>query len=62
MTVPDLAAKPANTNASAYVETWPVGDPVAFAGLLARVLVRRALIDAGMISDEPQCENLRRAG
>jgi hypothetical protein len=62
MTVPDLAGvKPANTNASRFVETWPVGDPLAFARLLARVLVRRALIDGGMIP-EPRCENLRRAG
>lgn len=43
----DLAnAQPANSNRSACVETWPVGDPQSFARLLARVLVRRALIDA----------------
>lgn len=41
---------PANDNASAYIETWPDGDPHVFARALARVLVRRALQDAGAMS------------
>lgn len=35
--------QPANTNASAFVETWPDGDAQLFARALARVLVRQAL-------------------
>lgn len=50
-------ARPANTNASTFVETWPVGDPRASARLLAQILVRRALVDVGMIPEEPQRES-----
>lgn len=42
--------EPANGNATAYVHTWPDGDPHVFARALARLLVRRALQEAGAIS------------
>lgn len=59
----ELASKrPANTNSSLLVETWPAGDPRLFARVVARILVRRALIDARMIPDEQTSENPRRTG
>jgi hypothetical protein len=60
------SAEPANANiasdTTAYVETWPVGDPRSFARALARVLVRRALMETGAIPDDLRCEQPRLAG
>ena len=53
-------ARPANTNTSALVETWPVGDPRTTARLLARILVRRALTDVGIVADDPRPETQHR--
>jgi hypothetical protein len=57
---PAQPARPANTNASALVETWPVGDPRSTARLLARILVRRALTDVGIVADDPRPETQHR--
>jgi hypothetical protein len=54
------STKPANTNTSALVETWPIGDPRTTARLLARLLVRRALTDVGIVRDDPQPEKQNR--
>jgi hypothetical protein len=52
--------RPANTNTSALVETWPIGDPRTTARLLARILVRRALTDVGIVRDDPHPEKQHR--
>ena len=52
--------RPANTNASALVETWPIGDPRSSARLLAQILVRRALVDLGIVPDDSPGENQHR--
>jgi hypothetical protein len=52
--------RPANTNTSALVETWPVGDPRTTARLLAQILVRRALVDLGIVPDDPRPERQHR--
>jgi hypothetical protein len=57
---PARPARPANTNVSALVETWPVGDPRTTARLLARILVRRALTDLGIVPDDPRSEKQHR--
>lgn len=57
---PAPPARPANTNTSALVETWPVGDPRTTARLLAQILVRRTLVDLGIVPDEPRSENQHR--
>ena len=57
---PAQPARPANTNASALVETWPIGDPRTTARLLARILVRRALTDVGIVRDDPPPEKQNR--
>jgi hypothetical protein len=57
---PAQPARPANTNASALVETWPIGDPRTTARLLARILVRRALTDVGIVADDPRHETQHR--
>lgn len=44
----------ANANASPFVETWPTGDPEPFARALARILVRQALNDETLVSDDNQ--------
>lgn len=57
---PTRPARPANTNTSALVETWPIGDPRTTARLLARILVRRALTDVGIVVDDPRPETQHR--
>jgi len=53
---------PVNDNTSAYVETWPDGDPQIFARTLARVLVRRALQEVGAIPADELNESFALAG
>jgi len=57
---PAQPARPANTNASPLVETWPIGDPRATARLLAQILVHRTLADLGIVPDDPPPERQHR--
>jgi hypothetical protein len=57
---PARPTRPANTNTSALVETWPVGDPRTTARLLAQILVRRALVDLGIVPGDPRSEKQHR--
>jgi hypothetical protein len=52
----------ANENASAFVESWPDGDPNLFARALARVLVRQALREQRAISSNDAPDPIALAG
>ena len=56
-----LGIAPVNDNWP-LVELVPVGDGTALARALVRVLVRRALISAGVFSVGDDCSARRRAG
>ena len=56
---PDIS--PANDNWP-IVKLVPVGDGVALARTLVRVLVRRALINEGVFSVDGGCDDQTRAG
>jgi len=57
------APSPANDNKHGpIVILTPVGDGIALAKTLVRVLVRRELIKANAIRDSTHCTDERRAG
>jgi hypothetical protein len=57
------STQPANDNAhDPIVDLTPIGDGIALARALARVLVRRELIGANAIPAAVHCKNERKAG
>ena len=62
MTVPESASiEPANDN-SPILKLRYVGDGDAVAQVLARILVRRALVAEGILKAPAHCKDRKRAG
>ena len=54
--------KAANSHDRPILDLRPTGDVRALARVIARVLVRRELIFAGVIPEQDDCDNRRAAG